>query len=454
MIPKRLLIALLALFAPAIAEAQFSPPAMLSAAVTPPASPFQGITWGHRPITWGWATPASATAQGLGTVTNEITNAAQKAAVRAGINDWAALSGVILSELAAPTGADVQVGYASLGGLLGQANWNYNSGTNKYNFTLIQLQDPAGSAIAADGSGNLAYSCCTAWLRQVAEHEMGVLFGLNEITRATSILNHTQGTLNRFPDAGDVSATHTLFGPPLVCTKQFYDDFSGGYATNWNVQFPWDAGTTIYDTTYVHSDPSVTPDMNPFSTGTFGLKIGAQLTNGVADANGLTWFTGMLTSKFTQIFGYFEFKSAMPLSAGAVMGINWLYPTGASGDAELDLIQHFGNTVDQTVHLPNGTPGGNLTQSLTLGDVTAFHTFGVDWQTGTTTFYVDNIQTFQVTTPSNSKAVPMQMVLSLSIGNGTDLPTPTTEGTVIPQFMTVQYAGVWANKAARDACTP
>lgn len=107
-------------------------------------TPFLGITWSHSPITWALGTPTSANNQGLSTLSNTITDSTQVAQVTAGINAWATVSGVLLSLIGSPASADIQIGYADVTGelgLIGEALWNYNPGTNKFNFSLIRLQD-------------------------------------------------------------------------------------------------------------------------------------------------------------------------------------------------------------------------------------------------------------------------------------------------------------------------
>lgn len=234
---------------------------------------------------------------------------------------------------------------------------------------------------------------------------------------------------------------------PAACSPLFTDNFASGYATNWNVGFPWEAGTNVYSATYVQANPTVSPGMNAFTTGAGGLTIGAKLTNGDPDAQGRTWYTGLLASKLTRITGYFEFVSAMPLSPGSVNGANWIYPVSASQNAEIDVIEHTANIVHQTIHNP--ADFANPTQDTTLPAVTNFHTYGADWQNDFITFYIDGVQKFQTTTLSNYKlGIPMQMVLSVNIVD------PTSDGTTIPQFMTVKNVGAYVNKAARDACAP
>jgi hypothetical protein len=153
----------------------------------------------------------------------------------------------------------------------------------------------------------------------------------------------------------------------------------------------------------------------------------------------------LLTSNFTRVYGYFEFEASMPASPGSINGALWLYPTGPSGNAEIDVIEHQGAIVAQTVWDGSGT---NPTHDTTVSTYTSNHKYGVDWQSDYITFYVDGVQTYQTVTPVNSKSVPMMMVLSVNIFD------PTSDGTSRPQHMTVKSVNVWTNRAASGQSAP
>jgi beta-glucanase (GH16 family) len=221
----------------------------------------------------------------------------------------------------------------------------------------------------------------------------------------------------------------------------FFDDFKTGYKTNWNVGFPWDDPAGVVKPTYLQANPTATPAFNPFVIDANGLTIRAVRSS----ANGKSYYTGLLTSKMTRLYGYYEFVARMPSSPGAVNGALWIYPTGPSGNAEIDVIEHISNYVMQTVW--DGS-AHNPTQATNIADATAWHTYSVDYQSDFVTFYIDGKQTFRTMTPANSKTVPMQIVLSVNIND------PATDGTVMPAAMTVRSVGIWSNKAAHDVSSP
>lgn len=225
----------------------------------------------------------------------------------------------------------------------------------------------------------------------------------------------------------------------------FFEDFSGGFATNWIQGMPWETGTSVVKPTYLQSDTADTPSMDPFSTSGAGLQIDAASTAGDPDAAGKLYFTGLLSSNFTRVYGYFEFVSKMPDSDGSINGANWLYPVSATTppDGEIDVIEHQGDFVMQTVW--DGLGGPNPTDDTTVATfASAFHKYAVDWQSDFITFYIDGVQTFQTATPANLHDVPMMMILSNNIVD------PTSDGTTLPKHMIVQTVGVWENKAERD----
>lgn len=223
----------------------------------------------------------------------------------------------------------------------------------------------------------------------------------------------------------------------------FYDDFSGGLG-NWTIGFPWEAGVNVYAPTYVQVDAAATlARINPFTTGGGGLTIKADLTAGDPDAGGKLYYTGLLASTFSRLFGYFEFKSSMPSSPGQINGANWLYPITTSTDSEeTDVIEHQGTYVMQTVW--DGSPP-NPTNAIFIPTVTSPHVYGVEWNNTNITFYVDGVQTFQTGTPTNHLSRAMALVLSINIFN------PASDGSSLPDTMNVEYVGVWTDKATRDS---
>lgn len=186
------------------------------------ATPTSGLTWAAPlgtatdPITWAFAAPGNAT--GLGTVTSAISDPNQQAAVTAGINEWAQVSGLHLEQVSNPTQANIQIGYGEPSGLLGQDIWAYNPQTSQFTSDLVLLDDPADHPLTSN-NGQLTYADGVT-LQQLATHETGVGLGLAEGdgSDANSIMNHVLDASNQVPDAADIAAIDSLYGPPATST--------------------------------------------------------------------------------------------------------------------------------------------------------------------------------------------------------------------------------------------
>ena len=172
------------------------------------ATPTTGLSWGSSTITWAFATPESTS---LGDVSDAITDPSQQAAVTAGIEQWAQVSGVNLVQVSNPSQADIQVGYGNLSGLLGESMWDYNPANSQYTNATVLLEDPADTSL--NGS-NLTYSGSSATLEQLATHEFGAALGLAEGdgSDSSSVMNHIQTPSNQTPDSADIAAIDSLYG--------------------------------------------------------------------------------------------------------------------------------------------------------------------------------------------------------------------------------------------------
>lgn len=179
-------------------------------------TPLSGLTWTSKTVTWAFASPGQV--DGLGTVTSAISLSAQQAAVAAGIQEWAKVSGVNLVEVFEPSQADVQIGYGNPSGLIGECLWSYNPQTSHFSNALVLVKDPSLDPLATDANGNLVYSGWQTTLQQLATHEFGVALGLAEGNGSDpgSVMNHVQGPSNQVPDAADIAAIDSLYGPPAT----------------------------------------------------------------------------------------------------------------------------------------------------------------------------------------------------------------------------------------------
>jgi beta-glucanase (GH16 family) len=136
--------------------------------------------------------------------------------------------------------------------------------------------------------------------------------------------------------------------------------------------------------------------------------------------------SGVVTTyhEFSQIYGYFEIRAQVSNAAGTLPAF-WLLPTDNSWPPELDVMEILGSdpkTLYTTVHsqvdgetkIDDSHRQTSAETSISDASV-SFHTYGVDWQADTITWYVDGVKVAQVATPSDMHK-PMYMIANLNVG--------------------------------------
>lgn len=148
---------------------------------------------------------------------------------------------------------------------------------------------------------------------------------------------------------------------------------------------------------------------------------------------------------FTQKYGYFECRAKVPLTQGTGFAF-WMFAYG-SPYQEIDVIEI--PVADNGTNIDAKASYWNTDQTLSDGidnftlDVQNWHTYGVDWQSDFTTFYIDRVQTGQFT--SYNYVNPMFMMLEF-----TDSSTWPSGNTIVagslPTSAQVDYVRVWQTK--------
>jgi beta-glucanase (GH16 family) len=223
---------------------------------------------------------------------------------------------------------------------------------------------------------------------------------------------------------GARAATLNLIGFTLTYDDEFNSfasspDGSNGYRTTFYFggrSLPSNGEQEYY------SDSSV--GMNPFS-----LQNGALTITAAPGSNpkGLRYNSGLITTEgmFSQTYGYFEIRATLPEGAGMWPGF-WLLPTDKSWPPEIDVLEAFGapnakgEGGSNHVHVgaitsDYSTGGGGDWVTVTANIFTGYHTYGVDWEPDTITYYFDGQEVYHVKTPSDMNK-PMYMLANLTVG--------------------------------------
>jgi len=213
----------------------------------------------------------------------------------------------------------------------------------------------------------------------------------------------------------------------------------------WQTQFFWGQRTLPANQEQeYYSDSSV--GFSPFSVAQDGLAINAMPKS---NPGGLPYVSGIITSypSFARIYGYWEMRARLPVGAGMWPAF-WLVPKdGKAG--EIDIMEAFGAAYQGVggctqIHWAlHGTPAEPVQGSwvTTSADIClGYHTYAVDWEPDTITWYFDGNKIAQTPTPPWANR-PMYIIANLAVGGSWAGP-PAGESS----SMAIDYIRVYAAK--------
>ena len=193
---------------------------------------------------------------------------------------------------------------------------------------------------------------------------------------------------------------------------------------------------------------------NPYSIQGGILTIEATPADGTirSTIGGQTYTSGVVSTyhEFSQTYGYFEMRAELPAGKGLWPAF-WLMPSDGGWPPEIDVMEQLGKdpgTIYTTVHSKVAGAeqvAGNHFQTGAgekVGDTsTGFHTYGVDWEPDTITWYYDGRQVFQAATPADANK-PMYMIANLAVGG--NWPGNPDGSTPFPADMKIDYLRAYA----------
>jgi beta-glucanase (GH16 family) len=152
---------------------------------------------------------------------------------------------------------------------------------------------------------------------------------------------------------------------------------------------------------------------------------------------------------FTFLYGYMEMSAKLPPGAGMWPAF-WLLPADGSWPPEIDAMEWQGGTptIDYaTIHWGKQV-NGQHPQSGTAYDsqvdlAAGFHSYGLDWQADSVTWYFDGKPVKKFTRASVIPHKPMYILIDLAVGGWISFPDANTH---FPAVMQVDYVRVWPHK--------
>jgi beta-glucanase (GH16 family) len=193
-----------------------------------------------------------------------------------------------------------------------------------------------------------------------------------------------------------------------------------------------------------YSDPSV--GVNPFSDANGVLTITAAPG---PNPLGLPYNSGIITTEtsFNFEYGLIEVSAKLPAGAGLWPAI-WLLPSSLGWPPEIDIMEMLGSdptTIYASTH--SGSDNDSSTLPVYVGDTTqAFHTYGLDWEPNSITWYFDGNAIRTVATPSDMHQ-PMYLLINLAVGGAGSWPGAPTSSSEFPAQMSIDYVRIYGSSA-------
>ena len=166
--------------------------------------------------------------------------------------------------------------------------------------------------------------------------------------------------------------------------------------------------------------------------------------------DGYQYTSGEINSyhSFSQEYGYFEIRCKLPAGQG-VWPAFWLLPENGSWPPEIDIMEVLGQqpTVLYTsAHYEHHGEEKNIGKMTTVPNTSAaFHTYAVDWERNSLTWYFDNREVYHVPIRKGwGFDTPMYIETDLALGGywagNVDNTTP------FPSNMEIAYIRVYSSK--------
>ena len=185
---------------------------------------------------------------------------------------------------------------------------------------------------------------------------------------------------------------------------------------------------------------------DPFMVGGGALTITAVPDRTPSGVKG-QWESGLITTEghFSQTYGYFEMRAKLADELGAWDAF-WMMPdkpasnpNNLAGHQELDIVEHVGSNeggVYSTLHTTDATPAQKLQYYSSHPGLTGgYHTYGVNWQADTISFYFDGTYMGSRPTPTDMHG-PMYLLANLATQNK---PTNDPDVAGVPITMKIDY---------------
>ena len=365
------------------------------------------------------------------------------------------LNAPIVSMAAAPGGGGYWLA-ASDGGVFayGTSTFLGSMGGQHLNAPVVGMSAAAGGhgyLLIADDGGIFAYGDATFYGSMGGTGLSAAVVGVAGSAGAGYWLLGANGAIYSFGNAqyagralspvggspAPSGGLQPVGGPGGPWNLVFDSEFSGATlnASQWSTCLAWGCTNT---------GPPGSPELETYTAANCQLSGG--VLNLVAEVGGggarpYSSCALQTSQHYSFTYGYAEAQVWLPAGAGFWPGF-WLLATNGSSD-EIDAMEADGNLPDQAI-LTYHYGSGEFNQStVSSANYTAgWHTFAVDWEPGSITWYVDGMAAKTFTSPVVATTA-MYAILDLAVSGPSDWHSSPNASTPFPSALKVAYVRVW-----------
>jgi beta-glucanase (GH16 family) len=206
---------------------------------------------------------------------------------------------------------------------------------------------------------------------------------------------------------------------------------------------------------YINSNDPGTKSVRPWKVSNGILTITGAPASGAIQPliQGYRYTSGEINTyhSFSQLYGYFEMNARLPKGQGTWPAF-WMLAENGSWPPEIDIMEVLGNsptTLYTSAHIEQNNKEVNFGTAVNVPDTSkGFHTYAVDWEPNTITWYFDNKRVYQIPTPPTLN-VPMYIECNLALGGY--WPGDVNGTTPFPSQMQVNWIRAYSSKPAAGA---
>lgn len=253
----------------------------------------------------------------------------------------------------------------------------------------------------------------------------------------------------RYPGVG-AKATPVL--PPSGMHLVFNGTFGGTTLDTqvWNTCYWYstgDAGCGHFGS--YHENEWYLPSQDLVSNGVLNLVTSPTRTTGFDEHGEPEVFpcrSGMITTdpSFDFTYGYVQVVARMPKGENTWPAL-WMLPADHSADLpEIDIMEIVGADTSRPAMSFHPVVGPQYRIAASTADLSSgWHTFGLDWEPGSITWYIDGTSVFTV----NAKSVPSQPMYFLANDAVTDMFRPLQLPSSCSATMSIRSVQIWQKVA-------